>query len=368
MPNSSERRAVVAGGGVVGLTTGFALRQAGFDVLVCEQEPEVRGIGAALGLWANALEVFDRLGVGAAIRAAGHPSAIRYQDPTGQVLDEYYADLAGVNYLMVTRQRLNELLAEAVGPDHLRTSARVVGYEDRASAVTVRFEDGSTTEADLLIGADGVYSKVREQLSPGSAAQEYPGHLAWRGIVPESAIPEITSERFVVGRERTRGGVVRSGGGLAFWVLAQLGAQSSAASGKQEALALVPYLHEGDWTFPLREAIEATPEDKVVRNRVMAVPLQTRWVDGHVALAGDAAHALSPHITSGASLGIEDAAVLADHLGRSGDVPAALKAYEADRLPRYAEAYRRVDEVAEASVEPREFAKEFFGFIRWMLG
>ncbi|HEY3711703.1 MAG TPA: FAD-dependent monooxygenase [Amycolatopsis sp.] len=367
MPNSSERRAVVAGGGIVGLTTGLALRQAGFDVLVCEQEPEVGGVGASLGLWENALAVFDRLGVGSGIRAAGHPSAVRYQDPTGQILDEYYADLTDVEYLMITRRRLNQLLAEAVGQDHVRTSARVTGYEDRADAVTVRFEDGSTTETDLLVGADGVYSKVREQLSPGSAAQEYPGHLAWRGIVPESAIPEIANERFVVGRERTRGGVLRSGGGMAFWVLAQLGAQSSSASGKEEALALVPHLHEGDWAFQLREAIEATPEDKVVRNRVMAVPLQNRWVDGSVALAGDAAHALSPHITSGASLGIEDAVVLADHLGQSSDVPAALKAYEAERLPRYAEVYRRVDEVAEASVEPHEFAKEFFGFIRWML-
>lgn len=362
-----RKRAVVAGGGVVGLTTGLALRQAGFETLVCEQESEIRGVGAALGLWANALAVFDRLGVGGTIRAAGAPSAIRYQDPAGQVMDEYYGDLADVDYLMVTRQRLNELLAAALSADELRTGARVTGYRDHDDGVTVEFADGSTEEADLLVGADGVYSRVREQLSPGSAAQEYPGHLAWRGIVAESAIPEITVERFVVGRERTRGGVVRSGGGTAFWVLAQLGSPPTTRSAKEEALARVPHLYDGGWPFPLREAIDATPEDRVVSNRVMALPLQSRWVSAHVALAGDSAHAVSPHITSGASLGIEDALVLADHLTQA-DVPAALRAYEADRLPRYAEVYRWVDEVAAAADEPHLYAKEFFDFVRWMLG
>ncbi|WP_326565869.1 FAD-dependent monooxygenase [Amycolatopsis rhabdoformis] len=362
-----RKRAVVAGGGVVGLTTGLALRRAGFETLVCEQESEIRGVGAALGLWANALAVFDRLGVGGEIRAAGAPSAIRYQDPAGEVMDEYYGDLADVDYLMITRQRLNELLAAALTPDELRTGARVTGYRDHDAGVTVEFSDGSTEEADLLVGADGVHSRIREQLSPGSAAQDYPGHLAWRGIVAESAIPAITSERFVIGRERTRGGVVRSGGGTAFWVIAQLGSPPPEGSPKEQALARVAHLYDGGWSFPLREAIEATPDERVVSNRVLALPRQSRWVSAHVALAGDSAHAVSPHITSGASLGVEDALVLAEHL-TDADVPAALQAYEADRLPRYAEVYRWVDEVAAAADEPHLYAKEFFDFVRWMLG
>ncbi|MFI5608850.1 FAD-dependent oxidoreductase [Amycolatopsis sp. NPDC051903] len=362
------KRAVVAGGGVVGLTTGLAVGRAGFETLVCEQDPEIRGVGAALGLWANALAVFDRLGAGETIRAAGVPSGIRYQDPAGQVVDEYYGDLADVDYVVLTRQRLNELLAEALGPDHLRTGAQVTGYRDHDEGVVVELADGTAIDAVLLVGADGVYSRVREQLSPGETAREHPGHLAWRGIVAESAIPEITVERYVIGRERTRGGVVRSGGGTVFWVIAQLKAPPVNGSGKGEALARVPHLYNGGWPFAPREAIEATPEDRVVRNRVLYVPRQHRWVSRHVALAGDSAHAGSPHITSGASLGIEDAAVLADLLTAHPDVPGALQAYEADRVPRYAEVHRWADQVADAADEPHVYAKEFFDIIRWMLG
>jgi 2-polyprenyl-6-methoxyphenol hydroxylase-like FAD-dependent oxidoreductase len=358
-------RVVVAGGGLVGLTAGIALRQVGFDTLVCEQNPEIDAIGASIGLWDNALTVFDKLGVGAAIRAAGWPSVIQHRNPAGQFIDEHSSKLASIEATMIRRWKLTELLAEELGPDHLRTSAQVTGYQERDHGVVVEFADGTTEHADLLVGADGVYSRVRERLSPGEVAQEYLNHRVWRGLVPASAVPEITSEFMVVGRERTRSTVVLSGEGTVFWVLAQFNSPPLRGSSKEEALARVPHLHDGGWPFYLREAIEATPEDRVVRNRIMSVPRQSRWVSSHVALAGDAAHALSPHIGSGASLGVEDAAVLADFLSNN-DIPTALRAYEADRVQRYIEIYRWTDRIAEAAGEPETYVKEFCSYHRWM--
>nr|BFF16825.1 hypothetical protein GCM10025730_03460 [Promicromonospora thailandica] len=80
-------RAVVTGGGIVGLTTGIALRRAGFDVVVHERAPEIRAAGAGLGLWANALAVLDDLGVGDQVRAIGKPSEMRFHDPSGTLLE-----------------------------------------------------------------------------------------------------------------------------------------------------------------------------------------------------------------------------------------------------------------------------------------
>jgi 2-polyprenyl-6-methoxyphenol hydroxylase-like FAD-dependent oxidoreductase len=104
----------------------------------------------------------------------------------------------------------------------------------------------------------------------------------------------------------------------------------------------------------------------VLRNQIMLVPPLPRWVSGRVALAGDAAHALSPHITAGASLGVEDALLLARLLASAGEVSAALAAYQNDRIPHYREVVelsRRVEE----SAGPEEFGLNYVTFTHWML-
>jgi 2-polyprenyl-6-methoxyphenol hydroxylase-like FAD-dependent oxidoreductase len=358
-------RAVVIGGGIVGLTTGLALRRAGIDVVVCERAPEIRAAGAGLGLWANALAVFDGLGLGDQVRAIGKPGEMYFHDAAGRLLETPEFGPEDHRFLLVHRAKLTDLLADAVGRDDIRLATGFAAYEEHANHVTVRLTDGSEEPADVLVGADGAYSTVRAQLVPGSPAQEHAGHHAWRAVIPDPGL-ELTGNRVVLGAHGCRGGYVRTHDGGVYWLVNQFNAPEPTGTLKQQAFERAAHLHEAGNDGVLTELIAATPEDRILHNRIMLVPPLPRWASARVVLAGDAAHAMSPHITAGATLGIEDAALLGRLLDPAGDVPAALAGYEADRIPRYA----RVAELS-AAVEhaptPQEFARHYAAFSHWML-
>jgi 2-polyprenyl-6-methoxyphenol hydroxylase-like FAD-dependent oxidoreductase len=162
--------------------------------------------------------------------------------------------------------------------------------------------------------ADGVYSKVREQLMPGSAAHAHAGHHAWRGVLPTRDEP----------------------------------------------------VSEDGWNEALFDLIEATPDEAILHNQIMFVPELPRWTSDRVVLIGDAAHGLSPHIAAGGTLGVEGVGVLTRKLEGGLDIAGALKAYEADRMARY-EIVREHSRAVEGSADAREYAETYAAFSHWML-
>lgn len=356
-------RVVVIGAGIVGLTTGIALRRAGFDVVICEQAPEIRAAGAGLGLWANALAVFDELGLGEQVRAIGKPSEMYFHDPAGRLLETEFG-VEDHQYLLVHRAKLTDLLADAAGRENIRLRTGFREYEEHTAGVTVRLSDGSSEEADVLVGADGVYSAVRAQLVPGAAAQEHRGHQVWRAVVPDAG-STLPGNRLILGTNGCRGGYVRTHDGSAYWLVNQFKSPPLTGTRKQQALERAHHLEEGTGGL-LAELIAATPEELILHNQIMLVPPLPHWVSARVALAGDAAHAMSPHITAGATLGIEDAALLGRLLGSTDDVPAALEAYQADRIPRYTRV-ADLSAAVEHSPTPQEFARHYAAFSHWMI-
>jgi 2-polyprenyl-6-methoxyphenol hydroxylase-like FAD-dependent oxidoreductase len=357
-------RAIIAGGGIVGLTTGRALLRAGVEVLVTEQAGAIRAAGATLGLWGNAVSVFDDLDVD--VRSVGREAEMYFHGTSGQLLTVPEFGEEDHRYLLVHRASLNDLLAESVGYGNIRLEAAVAGFEEHEASVTVRFSDGSTERADLLIAADGLYSKVRAQLFPGTEAQEHAGHRAWRAIVKAEHI-DVPDDRLIVGgKHRTRGGYVRARDGTVFWLLSQFGAPAPAASVKEECLVRSSWLTDGTWDCKLTELVDATPEEDILRNQVMVVPPLDRWVSRRVALIGDSAHAMSPHITAGASLGVEDVSVLRDNLSSNADLTTALKQYEAGRLPRYRQS-AVLSRAVEVTETPEDFARNYAAFSHWLL-
>ncbi|HEX7301469.1 FAD-dependent monooxygenase [Lentzea sp.] len=357
-------RAVVIGGGIVGLTTGIALRRAGVEVVVCEQAPEIRAAGTGLGLWANALAVFDALGIGEQVRAIGKPSEMHFHDPAGKLLETPEFDAADHRYLLVHRAKLTDLLAGRVGHQNIRLGTGFHEYEEHAGGVTVRLSDGSTEEADVLVGADGAYSAVRAQLVPETRAQEHHGHQAWRAVVPADGIA-VPGNRVILGTDGCRGGHVLTHDGSVYWLVNQFKSPPLTGTRKQQALERAIHLEE-EPDGVLARLIGATLEELILHNQVMLVPPLPHWVSARVALAGDAAHAMSPHITAGATLGIEDAALLGHLLGTAADVAGALAAYEADRIPRYARA-AELSAAVEHSPTPQEFARHYAAFSHWMI-
>lgn len=357
-------RAVVIGAGIVGLTTGLALRRAGIDVVICEQAAEIRAAGAGLGLWANALAVFDELGIGEQVRAVGKTSEMYFHDPSGLLLDTPEFGVEDHRYLLVHRARLNDLLADAVGHENIRLDTGFHEYEEHASHVEVRLSGGDSEEADVLVGADGTYSAVRAQLVPGTPAQEHPGHHAWRAVIPAADIT-VLRNRLVLGPNGCRGGYVRTHDGSVYWLVNQFQSPPLTGTRKQQALERARHLEDAGEDGILADLIGATPEELILHNQIMLVPPLPHWVSARVALAGDAAHAMSPHITAGATLGVEDAGLLGHLLGSTGDVPAALATYEATVMPRYARA-AELSAAVEHSLSPQDFARHYAAFSHWM--
>ncbi|AHH98146.1 FAD-dependent monooxygenase [Kutzneria viridogrisea] len=352
-------RVLVAGGGIVGLTTALALRHNGFDVTVAERAEEIRATGTSLGLWANALAVFEHLGVADQIAVIGRPGSMRFHDAAGRLIDTPGFAVEDHTYLLVDRPRLNAVLASALGRNTIRLGTRVARYQETADGVTVHFADGASEAFDLLVGADGLHSAVRAHLVPEAGAQPHPGHHVWRAVLPPGAV-WVGDGVMTVGRHGCRGGYARTHDGGVYWLVSQFGSPAPTGTPKAEALHRARQVNDG-----LLHLIEATAQEQVLHNPIMVVPPLSRWTSRRVALAGDAAHAMSPHVTAGASLGVEDAAALARHLAARA-VPEALAAYELERIPRY-ERVRALSEAVAAYRTPQEFARRYATFSHWML-
>lgn len=358
-------RTVVVGAGLVGLTTAASLASIGHDVTVLEHAPEIRAAGAGIGLWENALREFDHIGVGNAVRALGEKIDTWFFDPAGRPIRDAGHQDADHQFLLVPRPGLNTLLADTVGRDRIRLGAHVAGFTEHDTHVAVRLADGEELHAGLMIGADGVYSNVRAAMLPGSEAVEHGGHYAWRALVPsEGERPEGTV--LTIGTARTRGGYAPVAEGRTMWMINQFEAGELVGSKRDRALMRARHLAEAGWHDDLLAMIARTPEDAILENRIMLVPELTTWTGARVALIGDAAHGLSPHIAAGGTLGIEDAGVLRSELAAGPDTATALARYERSRRARF-DKVREHSTAVEFADGAAEFAERYAAFSHWML-
>jgi 2-polyprenyl-6-methoxyphenol hydroxylase-like FAD-dependent oxidoreductase len=358
-------RVVVAGGGLTGLAAGAALRRAGHHVVVAEQAPAVRATGAGIGLWRNAQTVFEQIGIGPQVAAIGTTVDTWFFDAAGHRLRAEGFGAEDHQLTLIPRPALNDLLAEAVGRSNIRLDARVLRFDERPDDVAVHLSTGEVLTADLLIGADGVHSTVRAHLVPGSDAVPHAGHYAWRALVPAGQ-ERRESTVLTVGRDRTRGGYSRIAGGRVMWMVNQIGSGTLTGTLREQALARAHRMNDGGWHDDLIRLIESTPEESILRNEVLVVPPLPTWTGARTTLIGDAAHALSPHISAGGNLGLEDVGVLAAFLHGEPDLPAALQAFGAARMLRFDRVRELAADVA-AATDAATFADRYATFSHWML-
>ncbi|MFI5775877.1 FAD-dependent oxidoreductase [Nocardia sp. NPDC051570] len=363
--NSKVMSIVIVGGGLVGLTAAASLRRIGHEVTVLEQAPEIRAVGAGISLWPNALREFDRFGIGAEVAAMGREVDAWFFDPAGRAQRPAGYDDSAFRFLFVPRPRLSTVLADAVGRTRITLGARVTGYTETDDKVVAHLDNGASVHADLLIGADGVYSRVRAQLLPDSEARPHVGNFAWRAVVPAGdERPEGTV--LTLGPERIRGGYSRITETETMWFISQFGTGTLTGGKRDRALERARHLAEGGWHEDLLRMIAATPEQSILENQIMVVPALPRWTSRRVALIGDAAHGLSPHIAAGGTLGIEDVGVLRNALETTPNLRNALISYEQLRMLRFERVRTLADEVENAD-GPAESARRYAAFSHWML-
>ena len=322
---------LVAGAGPGGLVAALALRHAGHEVVVLERSPELRTAGAGLVVQTNAMRMLARLGLDGPVRRAGCVLGQgRIQTAEGQLLGLSNLQQVGMGHgqptVAIHRKALSETLAERLPASSLVFGAEVLGFEQDAQGVRVRSSAGDF-EAQGLIGADGLHSKVREGLF-GSIPPRYAGYTCWRGICPVGHPLGAGAMSEAWGRGK-RFGIVPIGTELTYW----FATENAPAEGRDQQPKAEVLARFADFAPPTGALIEATPEQAILRNDIVDLEPLERWVEGRVGLLGDAAHAMTPNMGQGAGQAIEDAVVLGALLERMPLVE-ALSAYEATRLPR----------------------------------
>ena len=326
-------RVIIIGAGIGGLTAAIALARAGAGVDVYERSGELAEVGAGVSLWPNALKALYQLGMRPALDALSFVSAegaVRSAD--GTILSRTSADQFiarfGLPVTVFHRAELLQVLVAGAGgvPIHLGYECHDV--EQDANRVTVRFANGSRATGDVLVGADGLRSTVRDRLHiPG--ALRYSGYTAWRGIAPFETAGLMAGETIGCGQ---RFGLVPIVNGRVYWYAtdnAPEGQREDAAAAKDRLTAMF-----APWHAPIPAILQATPPAAILRNDIFDRPPVEIWGAARVTLLGDAAHPMTPNLGQGACQAIEDALVLARHLRRGTDAASSLRRYEADRIPR----------------------------------
>ena len=356
MAGSGSKRAVVIGGSMSGLLSALQLRRAGWEVDVYERvETELSGRGA--GIVAQ-YELIDRLrGLGLAIDNLGVAITNRkILDQQGRLTSEYDCP-----QVLTAWERVYRLLRDAFPPERYHRGRGLAKLTQDSRAVVAHFSNGETIEADLLVGADGIRSSVRQQCAP-DILPRYAGYVAWRSLIAEDALPQGVhdelfevmafglppGEQFLsypvagpnddlrVGHRRTNVVWYRPADEETKlqWLLTD-------ESGRTHAISIPPPLIRREAIEEMRadaERLIAPQFRQIVR--LMQEPIlqpiydleSDRMAFGRVAVLGDAAFVARPHVAAGVSKASDDAAALAESLTAEGDVEAALKRFEAARL------------------------------------
>ena len=332
------------GAGLGGLTAAAALLQRGFAVTVFEQSPQLGEIGAGVQLSPNAMKVTRALGIeqevlGVSFEPERHVirswrsgrilSATRLK---GALRDAFHAGYYGFH-----RADLHQVLQRAVPAERIRLSATCTAVRTGNEAAAILLEDGTEVTSDVVIGADGIRSAVRESVF-GQEAPRFTGNVCWRGTVPAEAMPAgaILPDMTVwFGPGASFIYYYVRGGKLINWVAMCEAEQWRSESWKLEGDRAQLIERYRRWHPTVRTLIAKS--DRYLKWAMFDRDPLPRWTEGRVTLLGDAAHPMLPYLAQGACMAIEDAYSVAACLAASPeDVPRALKDYERARLERTA--------------------------------
>ncbi len=326
MSRPAIETALVVGGGIAGLATTSALRQVGVDAVAVERAPVLGEVGAGIALWPNGTQALERLGVLPAVAAAsGRVARVEIRTPGGRVL--FHLDPSGypTPALCIARPALIDALAPPA--EALRLGTALVGFDTDEAGIHARFADGTEASADLLIGADGGRSGVREALF-SDGPPRYRGQTVVRGLAPRVGPP---GQAFETWGDGLRVGVFDVGGGQAYWYVVETrhDASWSAEVDLDEVRARV-----AGWHVPIGETLAAAPA--AVRHGVFDRPALRTWHRGRAVVVGDAAHPMTPDLGQGGAVALEDAVALAQCLASGLALHEALGAFEQQRRRRAA--------------------------------
>ncbi|MFN3390295.1 MAG: FAD-dependent oxidoreductase [Meiothermus ruber] len=335
----SVEKILIVGGGIAGLCTAVGLKDSGIETEIVELNPKWDVYGVGIIQLANALRALAALGLAKEAIAEGFPmSSLVMWRPDGEPIATLpQPQIAGPDFPPqngIARPKLHSILqkaAQAAGT-RVRLGLTVAHLETTPHSVKVSFTDGSHGEYDLVVGADGLRSKVRRLAFPSAPEPQYEGQVVWRYNLPRPA--EVDNIWMWMGDPKV--GIVPLGPNLMYMFITDAAPGSpprfpEAALAQEMQKRLDSYRH-----IPLLAQLRAqiTDPSKVVLRPFETILVPAPWNQGRVVLIGDAAHAMTAHIAQGAAMAIEDAVVLTEELRRQTRLEVALQAYNHRRFDR----------------------------------
>lgn len=335
---------IIAGGGIGGLAAAVGLAQKGMGSIVLEQAAQLREIGAGIQIGPNAFHCFDALGIGEALRAeAVYIDALRLMDaktaqeitriPLGEDFRRYFNN----PYAVIHRADLHRLLLEYCSASPLvdiRTQARVKGYEQDDTSARVLLEDGHV-EGRAVIGAEGLNSAIRAQML-GDGPPRISGHATYRSVIPTDQMPMDLRWNAATLWAGPKCHIVHyplKGGQVYNLVVTYHRDMKEAVAGRPVTRAEV--MQGFEHIHPRARQIIEHGDDWKLWVLCDRDPV-TNWVDGKVALLGDAAHPMLQYFAQGACMALEDAVCLSRCFADGGEVEGTLAQYQSHRLVRTA--------------------------------
>ncbi|PVY44003.1 FAD-dependent monooxygenase [Pontibacter virosus] len=331
-------KAIIVGGGIGGLCAALALQQAGIEATVYEAAPKFKGLGAGVGLAANAMQGLQRLGVMDDVVARGKQlEALVIFDEHGREISNMdtrrLSNKYGINNFVIHRADLHEVLLSHLAPDSVVLGKRCEEIVQRGDQVQIMFADGSHATADLLIAADGISSVVRQQLVPDSIPR-YAGYTCWRAVIDNPGVDinnMISAETWA---PEGRVGIAPLQGDKIYWYACINAPQRDEKMRRMTPEKLARHFEKVH--SPVEMVLASTSQEQLIWNDIADLEPLKHFVYGRIVLLGDAAHATTPNMGQGACQAIEDAVVLAQCLKQEPVLANALKCYEKRRKARTA--------------------------------
>lgn len=316
-----------------GLATALSLQRHGFNVQIYEKNPALCALGIGLTLTPDGLSHLEAIQpgmIGLLEQTGSKLHRIILSDRTGETLASKSIDKER-SLFTIQESRLQAILASALPSNAIQFRHRCVGYEPLNNQVKLFFANGETVETDLLIGADGINSAVRQTLI-SDGFPNFTDHVWWGAVVQfeHKQLHPNTSLLFN-GTDGERFSLFNVGEGYTFWSasIRSIDDFSNQRGISPKNRVLKRFF---DWTDPIGAIVAATPEEAILETPLCDRFSLQRWSQGRVTLIGDAAHPILPALEQGVNVIIEDAHKLADCLATASDVETALKAYDNRRI------------------------------------
>ncbi len=322
----------IIGAGIAGLTTAIALKKHGLECTIYEQAPEMKAVGAGIWLQPNAMKVLDFLGLGNEIRSSGiildkvdiadknlctfnSKSAAIVHDPKGQKI------------ISIQRGKLQEILLSTLNPNRLVLNSAYKNHFEKDNQLEIELSN-RTINADMLLAADGIHSKVRTNLFPTSSLRKA-DQICWRGIADYRLPDELKN----IGREcwgkKVRFGFSQVSPDQVYWFIVISDSIYNEINPEDLKNSLISTFN--NFHPVIREIIFNTKVEGIHKSELLDLNRLKTWSKNNVCLLGDAAHAATPNMGQGACQGIEDAYFLSLLMPQFNDYTKTFEQFENTR-------------------------------------